>query len=183
MSIYDQLPLSYIQQALMSQFGGAPNGGYVPISAALQQPAPQQQQSFYGPTHQALSQAFSQALQQQLAVPGLLAAMQADPAMASRIGGFGLQSYTPPVPKTGISWPPPPPPPPPAPSYSPFFGAYPRFGGGGMGAYDGSADGGTSADGTSGVGNDGSGSAAAAAAAAAAADAAASGNDGSTGVW
>ena len=113
MSIYDQLPLSYIQQALMSQFGGAPSGGYVPISAALQQPAPQQQQSFYGPTHQALSQAFSQALQQQLAVPGLLAAMQADPAMASRIGGFGLQSYTPPVPKTGISWPPPPPPPPP----------------------------------------------------------------------
>ena len=112
MSIYDQLPLSYIQQALMSQFGGAPSGGYVPISAALQQPAPQQQQSFYGPTHQALSQAFSQALQQQLAVPGLLAAMQADPAMASRIGGFGLQSYTPPVPKTGISWPPPPPPPP-----------------------------------------------------------------------
>lgn len=104
MSIYDQLPLSYIQQALMSQFGGAPNGGYVPISAALQQQAPQQQQSFYGPTHQALSQAFSQALQQQLAVPGLLAAMQADPAMASRIGGFGLQSYTPPVPKTGISW-------------------------------------------------------------------------------
>jgi len=116
MSIYDQLPLSYIQQALMSQFGGAPNGGYVPISAALQQPAPQQQQSFYGPTHQALSQAFSQALQQQLAVPGLLAAMQADPSMASRIGGFGLQSYTPPIPKTGISWPPPPPPPPP-PSY------------------------------------------------------------------
>ena len=44
MSIYDQLPLSYIQQALMSQFGGAPSGGYVPISAALQQPAPQQQQ-------------------------------------------------------------------------------------------------------------------------------------------
>jgi len=156
MSIYDQLPLSYIQQALMSQFGGAPNGGYVPISAALQQLAPQQQQSFYGPTHQALSQAFSQALQQQLAVPGLLAAMQADPAMASRIGGFGLQSYTPPVPKTGISWPPPPPPPPPppAPSYSPFFGAYPSFGGGGMGAYDGSADGATGNDG-GGVGGSG----------------------------
>lgn len=156
MSIYDQLPLSYIQQALMSQFGGAPNGGYVPISAALQQPAPQQQQSFYGPTHQALSQAFSQALQQQLAVPGLLAAMQADPAMASRIGGFGLQSYTPPVPKTGISWPPPPPPPPPAQSYSPFFGAYPSFGGGGMGAYDGSADGATGNDG-GGTGVGGSG--------------------------
>lgn len=155
MSIYDQLPLSYIQQALMSQFGGAPNGGYVPISANLQQPAPQQQQSFYGPTHQALSQAFSQAMQQQLAVPGLLAAMQADPAMASRIGGFGLQSYTPPVPKTGISWPPPPPPPPPpAPSYSPFLEAYSRFGGGGMGAYDGSADGATGNDG-GGVGGTG----------------------------
>lgn len=183
MSIYDQLPLSYIQQALMSQFGGAPNGGYVPISAALQQPAPQQQQSFYGPTHQALSQAFSQALQQQLAVPGLLAAMQADPSMASRIGGFGLQSYTPPVPKTGISWPPPPPPPP-APSYSPFMGGYPGFGRGGY--YDGgggSADGGTSADGTSGVGNDGSGSAASAAGTAAAADAASSGNDGTNGAW
>ena len=146
MSIYDQLPLSYIQQALMSQFGGAPNGGYVPINANLQQQTPQQQQLFYGPIHQALSQAFSQALQQQLAVPGLLAAMQADPAMASRIGGFGLQSYTPPVPKTGISWPPPPPlPPPPAPAI--MADTPPLWGGG---ESWGSSDGSNSSDGTDG---------------------------------
>jgi len=107
MSIYDQNPLSYLQQALLSQMGGAPAGGYVPISAELRQPAPAPQQSFYGPTHQALSEAFGKALQQQMAVPGLLSQMQNDPAMASRIGGFKLQSYTPNVPQTGINWNPP----------------------------------------------------------------------------
>ena len=179
MSIYDQNPLTYLQQALMSQQGGSPY--YQPEFRVA--PVPQRAQ-YHGPTHQALSQAFVNALQQQLAVPGLLSAMQVDPSLAARIGGFALQSYTPNIPQTGINWNPPPAPPGAAggggaaSGWLQARGVYP-----GQNTVDfGSANGGTSADGTSGVGNDGSGSAAAAAGAAAAADAAASGNDGSSGV-
>lgn len=102
MSIYDQPPLSIFQQALMSQLGGAPapqvSYNYMPEPAAP---------TYYGPTHKALSEAFKTSLTNQMAVPGLLSQMMNDPALAARLGGFALQSYTPNIPKTGISWAPP----------------------------------------------------------------------------
>ena len=152
MSIYDQPPLSFIQQALLSQLGGAPSGGYVPINADLK-PAPQAP-SYYGPTHRALSQAFQSALMHQMAVPGLLAQMQANPALASQVGGFGMQAYTPTFPKTGINWDPPPAPPAPPPVLvPPGFGYTPNGFYGGSYSYDGGNNGGTNGEGgTGGVG-------------------------------
>lgn len=87
---YSVDPSSYISQATAPMAGGMPQ-------FAQMTPASYNAQSFYGPTHQALSQAFQGALQQQLGVPGLLAQMQADPAMAQKVGGLLGSTFTPPA--------------------------------------------------------------------------------------
>ena len=47
---------------------------------------------YYGPTHQALSNALQAQLAQSLLVPGLLSAMQNNPTLAQQVGGL-LGSY------------------------------------------------------------------------------------------
>lgn len=71
---YNVAPLSFVPQ--------------VPPPQATQPVMPQMTPAFHGPAHQALYDHLHSALQQQNAVPGLLAQMQADPAMAQRIGGL-----------------------------------------------------------------------------------------------
>ena len=65
--------------------GGASQA--VPFTAMLPG-APQ----YYGPTHQALSNALQAQLAQSLLVPGLLSAMQNNPTLAQQVGGL-LGSY------------------------------------------------------------------------------------------
>jgi Hom_end-associated Hint len=87
---YSVDPSTYISQATAPMAGGMPQ-------FAQMTPANYGGNSYYGPTHAALSQAFQQALQQQIGVPGLLAQMQANPAMAQRVGGLLGSSFTPPA--------------------------------------------------------------------------------------
>ena len=88
-------PSLYVQQALQPLAGGQP-----------QMPEMKSEQKFYGPTHGALSNYFQQALQRQLAVPGLLNEMQQRPALAQQIGGLLGGSYTPPaISPYHITWP------------------------------------------------------------------------------
>lgn len=82
-------PTSFIQGAVNPMQGGMPQ-------MPQMTPASYNAQSFYGPTHAALAQAFQSALQQQLGVPGLLSQMQSNPAIAQQIGGLlSTGNYTP----------------------------------------------------------------------------------------
>ena len=87
-------PSQYITQALEPMQGGQPQ---------MAQAKPEQK--YFGPAHEALSNYFNQALMQQMNVPGLLGAMQNDPALAQQIGGLLGNQYTPPsVPHFNIDW-------------------------------------------------------------------------------
>jgi hypothetical protein len=77
-------PSQYVSQALQPMQGGQPQ---------MAQAVPEQK--YFGPAHEALSNYFTQSLGQQLSVPGLLGAMQNNPALAQQIGGLLGGSYTP----------------------------------------------------------------------------------------
>lgn len=77
-------PSQYVSQALQPMQGGQP-----------QMAQAQPEQKYFGPAHEALSNYFNQSMMQQLSVPGLLGAMQNDPALAQKIGGLLNTSYTP----------------------------------------------------------------------------------------
>jgi hypothetical protein len=79
-------PTQYISQALQPMQGGQPE---------MAQAKPEQK--YFGPAHETLSNYFNQALMQQMNVPGLLGAMQNNPALAQQIGGLLNNSYTPPA--------------------------------------------------------------------------------------
>jgi hypothetical protein len=79
-------PTQYISQALQPMQGGQP-----------QMAQAQPEQKYFGPAHEALSNYFTQSLGQQLNVPGLLGAMQNNPALAQQVGGLLGGSYTPPA--------------------------------------------------------------------------------------
>ena len=87
---YSVDPSTYISQATAPMQGGMPQ-------FAQMTPANYGGNNYYGPTHQALSQAFQSALQQQIGVPGLLSQMQANPAMAQQVGGLLGSSFAPPA--------------------------------------------------------------------------------------
>jgi hypothetical protein len=84
------------------------------IAQAQQQGQPVQQPVFpqmvpeqksFGPAHAALQDYLQSALMNQISVPGLLSAMQADPQLARQIGGLISSSYTPTaVPHYSIDW-------------------------------------------------------------------------------
>jgi hypothetical protein len=87
-------PSQYITQALEPMQGSQPQMAQAKL-----------EQKYFGPAHEALSNYFTQALMQQMSVPGLLGAMQNDPALAQQIGGLLGNQYTPPsVPHFNIDW-------------------------------------------------------------------------------
>lgn len=77
-------PTQYITQAQQPMQGGQP-----------QMAQAQPEQKYFGPSHEALSNYFTQSLGQQLQMPGLLSAMQNNPALAQQVGGLFNDSYTP----------------------------------------------------------------------------------------
>jgi hypothetical protein len=77
-------PSQYITQAQQPMQGGQP-----------QMAQAQPEQKYFGPSHEALSNYFTQSLGQQVQMPGLLNAMQNDPALAQQVGGLLGGSYTP----------------------------------------------------------------------------------------
>lgn len=77
-------PSRYITQALEPMQGGQPQ---------MAQAVPEQK--YFGPAHEALSNYFTQSLANQINVPGLLGAMQNNPALAQQIGGLLSTAYTP----------------------------------------------------------------------------------------
>ncbi|UOF77917.1 hypothetical protein [Caudoviricetes sp.] len=86
---YDIDPTAFIQSALQPvQPQVQP---YLPPTAMPTAP------QYFGPAHQALSGALQDALMRQVSVPGLLSAMQNDPALARQIGGLFSSAYTPPA--------------------------------------------------------------------------------------
>ena len=80
---YSINPNSYAQQALTPQ----------PVTPPVQAQATP---AMRGPANQALYDQLHGALQQQNAVPGLLAQMQANPAMAQQVGGLLAANPAPP---------------------------------------------------------------------------------------
>ena len=87
-------PSQYVSQALQPMQGGQPE---------MAQAKPEQK--YFGPAHEALSNYFNQALMQQIGVPGLLGAMQNNPALAQQVGGLLGGSYTPTAPAPyNIDW-------------------------------------------------------------------------------
>lgn len=93
---YAQDPLALIAQAMQQ--------GATPQMPTFAQATPEQKS--FGPAHGMLRDYFSQALGQQLQVPGLLSLMQGDPALAQSIGGLLTNAYTPPAPPSPytIDW-------------------------------------------------------------------------------
>jgi hypothetical protein len=92
---YTMDPLALIAQ---SQQQGQP----------VQQPVfPQMvpEQKSFGPAHSALQDYLRASLMNQISVPGLLSAMQANPQLAQQVGGLISPSFTPQaVPHYSIDW-------------------------------------------------------------------------------
>jgi len=76
---FDAPPDGYIQQSLTPQQGFTPMPQMTPQSYGG---------GFHGPAHQMLHGALQASLAHSLGVPGLLAAMQSNPALAQQIGGL-----------------------------------------------------------------------------------------------